>query len=114
MRGGTRSASDEVIARAVGDLVTALLIAWGLTDVLGMVGHWNLGLPDALRRASKPERSPSSESATRVQSHSRPRYGKVTGRHAACRGIAGPDPLNLLTGVHDVKVDRAPVVALSV
>jgi hypothetical protein len=33
MRGGTRSASDEVIARAVGDLVTALLIAWGLTGV---------------------------------------------------------------------------------
>ena len=40
-------------------------------------------------------------------------YGKLTGRLAACFGIAGPGSTNLLTGLYDAKVDRAPVLALS-
>ncbi len=40
-------------------------------------------------------------------------YGKLTGRPAACLTIAGPGATNLLTGLWDAKVDRAPVVALT-
>src|SRR5205085_3540403 len=40
-------------------------------------------------------------------------YGKLTGRLAACFGIAGPGSTNLLTGLYDAKADRAPVLALS-
>ena len=40
-------------------------------------------------------------------------YGKLTGGLAACFGIAGPGSTNLLTGLYDAKVDRAPVLALS-
>ena len=40
-------------------------------------------------------------------------YGKLTGRPAACLGIAGPGSTNLLTGLWDAKVDRAPVLAIS-
>ena len=40
-------------------------------------------------------------------------YGKLTGRPAACFGIAGPGSTNLLTGLYDAKVDRVPVVAIS-
>ena len=40
-------------------------------------------------------------------------YGKLTGRPAACFAIAGPGSTNLLTGLYDAKVDRAPVVAIS-
>ena len=40
-------------------------------------------------------------------------YGKLTGRPAACFAIAGPGSTNLLTGLYDAKVDRAPVLALS-
>ncbi len=40
-------------------------------------------------------------------------YGKLTGRLAACFAIAGPGSTNLLTGLYDAKVDRAPVLALS-
>ena len=40
-------------------------------------------------------------------------YGKLTGRPAACFGIAGPGSTNLLTGLYDAKVDRAPVLAIS-
>ena len=40
-------------------------------------------------------------------------YGKLTGRPAACFGIAGPGSTNLLTGLYDAKLDRAPVLAVS-
>ena len=40
-------------------------------------------------------------------------YGKLTGRPAACFAIAGPGSTNLLTGLYDAKLDRAPVVAIS-
>ena len=40
-------------------------------------------------------------------------YAKLSGRPAACLSIAGPGATNLLTGLWDAKVDRAPVVALT-
>ena len=40
-------------------------------------------------------------------------YGKLTGRPAACLAIAGPGATNLLTGLWDANVDRAPVLALT-
>ena len=40
-------------------------------------------------------------------------YAKVTGKPAACLTIAGPGATNLLTGLWDAKVDRAPVLALT-
>jgi len=40
-------------------------------------------------------------------------YGKLTGRPAACLSIAGPGATNLLTGLWDANVDRAPVIALT-
>ena len=40
-------------------------------------------------------------------------YAKLTGRPAACLTIAGPGATNLMTGLWDAKVDRAPVLALT-
>ena len=40
-------------------------------------------------------------------------YGKLTGRPAACLSLAGPGATNLLTGLWDANVDRAPVLALT-
>ena len=40
-------------------------------------------------------------------------YAKVTGRPAACLSIAGPGATNLLTGLWDARMDRAPVLALT-
>ena len=40
-------------------------------------------------------------------------YAKASGRPAACLAIAGPGATNLLTGLWDAKVDRAPVIALT-
>ena len=40
-------------------------------------------------------------------------YGKLTGKPAACFGIAGPGATNMYTGMWDAKNDRAPLLALS-
>ena len=103
---------DEV--RTVSDSIVETLVAWGITHVFGMVGHSNLGLADALRRAER--RGDITYIGIRHEgaaSFAASAYAKLTGRPAVCVAIAGPGSTNLLTGLYDAKVDRAPVVSLS-
>ncbi|MEO6467608.1 MAG: thiamine pyrophosphate-binding protein, partial [Acidimicrobiia bacterium] len=82
--------------------------------VFGMVGHSNLGFADAMRRAELAGDLTfvgiRHEGAAAFAASA---YGKLTGRPAACFAIAGPGSTNLLTGLYDAKVDRAPVLAIS-
>jgi len=105
---------DEVRARTVSDVMVETMVNWGVTHVFGMVGHSNLGLADAFRAAE--ERGDLRFVGIRHEgaaSFAAGAYGKLTGGLAACFGIAGPGSTNLLTGLYDAKVDRAPVLALS-
>jgi pyruvate oxidase len=96
------------------DQVVETLCDWGLDTVFGMVGHSNLGLADAFRRAEEADRlryfGIRHEGAAAFAASA---YAKLTSRPAACFSIAGPGATNLLTGLWDAKVDRAPVVALT-
>jgi pyruvate oxidase len=96
------------------DELVATLTDWGLDAVFGMVGHSNLGLADALRKASDDGRLTyigiRHEGAAAFAASA---YGKLTGEPAACFTIAGPGATNLLTGLWDAKLDRAPIVALT-
>jgi pyruvate oxidase len=96
------------------DQMVTTLTDWGLDTVFGMVGHSNLGLSDALRRAEEDGRllyiGIRHEGAAAFAASA---YGKLTGRPAACFSIAGPGATNLLTGLWDAKVDRVPVIALT-
>ncbi len=98
----------------VSDLIVDSLTNWGLDTVFGMVGHSNLGLADALRIAEGDGRI--SYFAIRHEgaaSFAASGYGKLTGRPAACLAIAGPGATNMMTGLWDAKVDRAPILALT-
>ncbi len=96
------------------DQMVDVMTDWGVDTVFGMVGHSNLGLSDAFRRA---------EEAGRLRyfgirhegggAFAASAYGKLTGRPAACFSIAGPGATNLLTGLWDAKVDRTPILALT-
>ena len=96
------------------DLMVQTMVNCGIDSVFGMVGHSNLGLADALRRAEldgilkfigiRHEGAASFAASA---------YGKLTGRPAACFAIAGPGSTNLLTGLWDAKVDRSPILALT-
>jgi thiamine pyrophosphate-dependent acetolactate synthase large subunit-like protein len=90
------------------------MVEWGVDTVFGMVGHSNLGLAEALRMQEERGRiryiGVRHEGAAAFACSG---YAKVSGRPAACLSIAGPGATNLLTGLWDAKVDRAPVLALT-
>jgi thiamine pyrophosphate-dependent acetolactate synthase large subunit-like protein/nitrite reductase/ring-hydroxylating ferredoxin subunit len=101
-------------ARTVSDVMVETMVAWGVTHVFGMVGHSNLGFADAMRAAE--ERGDLTFIGIRHEGASAfaaSAFGKLTGRIGACFAIAGPGSTNLLTGLYDAKVDRAPVLAIS-
>lgn len=94
------------------DVVTETMANWGLKRVFGMVGHSNLGLADAFRR--REEAGQLTYVGIRHEgaaSFAASGYAKLTGRPAACMSIAGPGATNMMTGLWDAKVDRAPIIA---
>ncbi|MDG4663636.1 thiamine pyrophosphate-dependent enzyme [Mycobacterium sp. 236(2023)] len=100
--------------RTVSDVLIETMTDWGIDTVFGMVGHSNLGMAEAMHRAENAGRlryfGIRHEGAAAFAASA---YEKITGRPAACFGIAGPGSTNLLTGLYDAKADRAPVLALS-
>ena len=100
--------------RTVGDLMMETMTNWGVRFAFGMVGHSNLGVADALRVQEQTGNLTyygiRHEGAAAFACSA---YGKLTGRPAACLAIAGPGATNLLTGLWDANVDRAPVIALT-
>ena len=96
------------------DQMVDVMTDWGVDSVFGMVGHSNLGMADALRAAEADGRlryyGVRHEGAASFAASA---YGKLTGRPAACLSIAGPGATNLITGLWDANVDRAPVLALT-
>lgn len=114
--GGTyvRLPAPRAATRSVADVIVSTLVAFGVTEFFGMVGHSNLGIADALRRAE--QRGEIRYIGIRHEgaaAFAASAYGKLTGRPAACLAIAGPGSTNLLTGLYDARLDRAPVVAIS-
>jgi len=96
------------------DIVAETMVNWGVTSVFGMVGHSNLGLADAIRRqAVKGDMNFYGIRHEGAASFACSGYAKLTGKPAACLAIAGPGATNLMTGLWDAKVDRAPVLALT-
>ena len=100
--------------RTVSDVLVETMVNWGVDTVFRMVGHSNLGMAEAMHRAENAGTlryfGIRHEGAAAFAASA---YGKLTGRPAACFGIAGPGSTNLLTGLYDAKADRAPVLALS-
>ena len=105
---------EEAHVRTSSDAMVETMVEWGVKHVFGMVGHSNLGFADAMRRQASEGRlrfyGIRHEGAAAFAASA---YGKLTGRPAGCFSIAGPGATNLLTGLWDAHVDRAPVLALT-
>lgn len=105
---------EKAAVRTVSDVLAQTMVEWGITHVFGMVGHSNLGMADAIRKLEKEGKltfiGVRHEGAAAFACSG---FAKATGRPAACLTIAGPGATNLLTGLWDAKVDRAPVLALT-
>ncbi|MGI9407874.1 MAG: thiamine pyrophosphate-dependent enzyme, partial [Hyphomicrobiaceae bacterium] len=100
--------------RTVTDVMTETMVNWGVKRVFGMVGHSNLGLADAIRlKAADGDLHFVGIRHEGAAAFAASAYGKLTGKPAACLTIAGPGATNLITGLWDAKVDRAPILALT-
>lgn len=105
---------EQPTVRTASDAMVETMVNWGVTHVFGMVGHSNLGLAEAMHQAEM--RGDLTYIGIRHEgaaAFAASAFGKLTGRPGACFGIAGPGSTNLLTGLYDAKVDKAPVLALS-
>lgn len=101
-------------ARTVTDVMVQTMVNWGVKHVFGMVGHSNLGLAEAIRlRVVDGDLKYVGIRHEGAAAFAASAYGKLTGKPAACLTIAGPGATNLMTGLWDAKVDRAPVLALT-
>ena len=98
----------------VSDVMVETMINWGVTHVFGMVGHSNLGLAEAVRKQeAKGNLTFVGIRHEGAAAFACSGYAKLSGKPAACLVIAGPGATNLLTGLWDAHVDRAPVLALT-
>ena len=100
--------------KTISDIMMETMVNWDVNTVFGMVGHSNLGVADAMRRLEKQKKlkyfGVRHEGAAAFAASG---YAKLTGKPAACFGIAGPGATNMFTGMWDAKVDRAPMLVLS-
>ncbi len=105
---------DQPHRATVSDVMIQTMANWGVKWCFGMVGHSNLNVADALRLQEEQGQlrfiGIRHEGAAAFACSA---YGKLTGRPASCLAIAGPGATNLLTGLWDAHVDRAPVLALT-
>lgn len=95
----------------VSDVFIEQLAAWGVRYVFGIPGTSTLGLVDAIRRNSDVRYIQVRHEAAAAFMASA--HGKLTGNPAVCLAVAGPGASNLITGLLDAALDRAPVIAVT-
>ena len=92
------------------DLLVKCLETEGITHIFGVPGEENADFMMSL------ENSPIEFVLTRHEQGAAfmaEVYGRLTGNPAACLGTLGPGATNLITGVADANMDRAPVLVLT-
>src|SRR6266403_3113638 len=118
-----RSASPSVLTAAQAipsDYVTApmnaaqLLVRCleneGVEYVFGIPGEENIHIMDALSQSRIQFITTRHEQGAAFMADV---YGRLTGRAGVCLSTLGPGATNLITGVADANMDRAPMVAIA-
>ena len=97
-------------ARRASDLLVACLEAEGVEYVFGVPGEETVDLNESLSRSSVRFVPVRHEQAGAYMADA---YGRLTGRAGVCLATLGPGATNLVTGVADAFLDRAPLVVLT-
>lgn len=92
------------------DLLVKCLENEGVEYIFGIPGEETLELMDALSRSSIRFIVVRHEQGAAFMANV---YGRLTGKAGVCLGTLGPGATNLLTGVADAYLDRAPLVAIT-
>jgi len=91
------------------DLFVRCLEAEGVTHIFGVPGEENADLMMSLMESSIEFVLCRHEQAAAFMADA---YGRLTGKAGVCLGTLGPGATNLVTGVADANMDRAPLVAV--
>jgi acetolactate synthase I/II/III large subunit len=97
-------------ARRASDLLVACLEAEGVEVVFGVPGEETVDLNESLSRSSVRFVPVRHEQAGAYMADA---YGRLTRRAGVCLATLGPGATNLVTGVADAFLDRAPLVVLT-
>ena len=94
----------------VAELFVRCLEAEGVRHLFGIPGEENIDFMDALLDSKLEFILTRHEQGAAFMADV---YGRLTGRAGVCLATLGPGATNLITGVADANMDRAPVVALA-
>ncbi|MGH9048537.1 MAG: acetolactate synthase large subunit [Acidimicrobiia bacterium] len=92
------------------DVLVSCLEAEGVSRVFGIPGEETLDLNESMAHSSIEFVPVRHEQGGALMADV---YGRLTGRAGVCFGTLGPGATNLVTGVADAFLDRAPLVALT-
>jgi acetolactate synthase-1/2/3 large subunit len=92
------------------DLFVRCLEAANVRYVFGIPGEENLDLVDALRESPIRFVTTRHEQAAAFMADV---YGRLTGEVGVCTATLGPGATNLITGIADAYLDRAPLLAIA-
>lgn len=92
------------------DLLVQCLENEGVKYVFGLPGEENLHVLEALKRSSIQFITTRHEQGAAFMADV---YGRLTGKAGVCLSTLGPGATNLMTGVADANLDRAPLVAIT-
>lgn len=92
------------------ELLVRCLENEGVKYIFGLPGEENLHLLQALRRSSIQFITTRHEQGAAFMADV---YGRLTGKAGVCLSTLGPGATNLMTGVADANLDRAPLVAIT-
>ena len=94
----------------VSDLIVKSLETEGVKYIFGLPGEENEDLLFSLEKSSIKFISTRHESGAAFMADI---YGRLTGKAGVCLATLGPGATNLLTGVADAHLDKAPLVAIT-
>jgi glyoxylate carboligase len=90
----------------VSNVIVDQLAACGVKYVFGIPGYSCLGVVEAIRKHPDIDFILVRHEQTAAMMSSA--YAKISGKVGVCLTIAGPGATNLMTGLFDAKMDRAP------
>src|SRR3954452_11203943 len=101
--------------RSAAQLLVECLVAEGCEYVFSVPGEETMDVLDALGAAADEGRGPRHVTTRHEQGAAfmADVYGRLTGRAAVAMATLGPGATNLVTGIADAYLDRAPMVAIT-
>jgi len=101
---------EKLIRMKASELLVECLENEGVEIIFGLPGEENLDLLESLRKSKIKFVTVRHEQGAAFMADV---YGRLTGRAGVCLSTLGPGATNLVTGIADANLDRAPLVAIT-